>query len=114
MTMKPIALLLALALAGCHAHRASYVYSGGASEVSNSTGYSAGFSVAGDSPLLAGIIVAVLVAEGIRYYIRHPDGTLAPLSSGRFGDPEPDPSRRISEQDCSRPIVPDGGNLRCK
>ena len=28
--------------------------------------------------------------------------------------PEPDPARKISEQDCSKPIVLDGGNLRCK
>jgi len=28
--------------------------------------------------------------------------------------PEPDPTRRISEQDCSKPIELDGGNLRCK
>jgi hypothetical protein len=28
--------------------------------------------------------------------------------------PEPNPSRTISEQDCLKPIVLDGGNLRCK
>ncbi|MBI3375101.1 MAG: hypothetical protein HY017_25545 [Betaproteobacteria bacterium] len=28
--------------------------------------------------------------------------------------PELDPSRKISEQDCTKPIVLDGGNLRCK
>ena len=28
--------------------------------------------------------------------------------------PEPDPTRRISEQDCTKPIQLDGGNLRCK
>ena len=25
-----------------------------------------------------------------------------------------DPNRKISEQDCTKPIVFDGGNLRCK
>jgi hypothetical protein len=28
--------------------------------------------------------------------------------------PEPDPTRKISVQDCSKPIELDGGNLRCK
>ncbi len=28
--------------------------------------------------------------------------------------PELDPKRRISEQDCTKPIVHDTGNLRCK
>jgi len=28
--------------------------------------------------------------------------------------PEMDPKRKISEQDCTRPIVLDGGNLKCK
>ena len=30
------------------------------------------------------------------------------------GAPPPmDPARKVSEQDCSRPVVPDQGNLRC-
>src|ERR1035437_1314813 len=28
--------------------------------------------------------------------------------------PAPDPSRRINEQDCTKPIELNGGNLRCK
>jgi hypothetical protein len=36
------------------------------------------------------------------------------MPPGSFRDPGPDPSRKVSEQDCSRPIVLDGGNLRCK
>lgn len=28
--------------------------------------------------------------------------------------PEPDPNRKISEQDCTQPFEFDGGNLRCK
>ena len=27
--------------------------------------------------------------------------------------PPMDPARKVSEQDCSRPVVPDQGNLRC-
>ena len=34
---------------------------------------------------------------------------------GRHYGPVPklDPTRKISEQDCTKPIVLDGGNLRC-
>jgi hypothetical protein len=28
--------------------------------------------------------------------------------------PKPDPERKISVQDCTKPITLDGGNLRCK
>jgi hypothetical protein len=39
--------------------------------------------------------------------------------SGMYGShygpaPALDPKRKISEQDCTKPIVFDGGNLRCK
>lgn len=34
--------------------------------------------------------------------------------SARGHAPEIDPARKISEQDCTKPIVLDGGNLRCK
>ena len=40
------------------------------------------------------------------------DSSMYPGTGG--ARPEPDPDRRISEQDCSRPVVADGGNLRCK
>jgi len=30
------------------------------------------------------------------------------------GTPELDPTRRISAQDCTKPLVEDGANLRCK
>jgi hypothetical protein len=37
------------------------------------------------------------------------------MYGSRYGPaPAPDPNRRISEQDCTKPIVLDGGNLRCK
>ncbi len=37
------------------------------------------------------------------------------MYSGTYG-PKPalNPDRTISEQDCTKPIVLDGGNLRCK
>jgi hypothetical protein len=37
------------------------------------------------------------------------------MVGGYYGRvPPPDPNRRISVQDCTKPIVPDGGNLLCK
>jgi hypothetical protein len=39
-------------------------------------------------------------------------------AGGMYGNyrpaPELDPKRKISEQDCTKPIVHDTGNLRCK
>jgi hypothetical protein len=36
------------------------------------------------------------------------------MVGGYYGRvPPPDPNRRISVQDCTKPIVADGGNLRC-
>ena len=31
----------------------------------------------------------------------------------REAAPPADPNRKISQQDCAKPFVPDGGNLRC-
>ena len=88
------AALLALPLGGCYAN---YAVQGSAAEVSLSG------SAGALSTLL---IVGVMVAAGIRYYQHGPDGQLWPL--------ELDPSRKVSEQDCSRPLNRDGGNLRCR
>jgi hypothetical protein len=55
-------------------------------------------------------VVAVLVAEGVRYYLRGPDGSLTPLER----TPEADPARTVREQDCTRPLALDGANLRCR
>lgn len=95
---------------GCYSYRFSYVSDAHSGAVMSSSSHGARISVASDSRLLAGIIVAVLLAEGVRYYLRGPDGTLTPLERA----PEADPSRRISEQDCTQPIARDGGNLRCR
>lgn len=67
-------------------------------------------SISSDSRLLVGIVVAAMLVEGVRYYLRGPDGTLTPLDRA----PDPDPSRRVSEQNCAEPLVFDGANLKCK
>lgn len=43
-----------------------------------------------------------------------PSGGRAGYGGYRGPVPPLDPSRKISVQDCTRPLVPDGGNLRCK
>ena len=53
---------------------------------------------------------AYLMADGVRYYTRMPDGTRMPYC----GAPEPDPSRRINVQDCARPVDLSAGNLMCR
>ena len=56
------------------------------------------------------LLVAVILADGVHYYLRAPDGTLTPY----YGAPDPDPARRVSVQDCTRPIDPSSGNLLCR
>jgi hypothetical protein len=90
-----------LALPGC------------ALSVSSSTG-SAGsvagsqVSVSSGSPLGNAIIVGVMVADGVQYYRLGPDGKTQVRS------PEMDPARKISVQDCTRPIDRSAGNLMCR
>jgi hypothetical protein len=65
-------------------------------------------SVASGSPLGNAIIVGVMLADGMRYYRLGPDGR-TPVRA-----PEPDPSRKINIQDCTRPVDPNAGNLLCR
>jgi hypothetical protein len=42
-------------------------------------------------------------------------GSMSRGTMGQRNPPAPlDPARKISEQDCSKPIDPQAGNLRCK
>jgi len=54
------------------------------------------------------IVVGVMAADGIQYYRIGPDGR-TPL----YGAPEPDPSRKINVQDCTKPVDREAGNLMC-
>src|SRR2546427_11831274 len=62
-------------------------------------------SVASGSPLGNAIIVGVMLADGVRYYRLGPDGKTSVRA------PEPDPTRKINIQDCTRPVDPNAGNL---
>jgi hypothetical protein len=94
--------LLFLLLAGCAHHEASL--NAGASSVSGTRIVSsgAGLQVNADG----GGVVAALVAAGLIaatvHDLRNPQRA-----------PEMDPSRSVSEQDCSQPID-STGNLRCR
>jgi len=65
-------------------------------------------SVASGSPLGNAIVVGVMVADGVHYYRFGPDGKTSVRA------PEPDPTRKINIQDCTRPVDPDAGNLLCR
>ena len=106
--MKHIVLLASLALAGC---QASYGYQWGMPAGSHSQATAVQMRVAVPSDSLAGaILIGVVFADGVRYYLRLPDGTRMPY----YGVPEPDPARRINVQDCTRPIDLAAGNLMCR
>ena len=65
-------------------------------------------SMASGSPLGNAIIVGVMLADGVHYYLLGPDGKTSVRA------PEPDPARKINIQDCTRPVDPDAGNLLCR
>ena len=105
--MKHAVLLVGLALAGCHA---SYGYRWGMPAGSSSAA-AVDMRVAVPSDSVAGaILIGVLLADGVRYYLRLPDGTSIPY----YGVPDADAARRINVQDCTRPIDIQAGNLMCR
>jgi hypothetical protein len=115
--MRMAALLACVSVAGCHSWALGF-QSGSAAgsgsrpsgSVSRSSAQDAGVSVASGDRVLTGIVVAVLLAEGVRYYLRGDDGTMTPLHYV----PQPDPGRTVSEQDCTAPVDPQLGNLLCR
>jgi len=94
-------ILIAVALAGCTVR-----YS--AEERASGPGTTSQVSVSGGSPLGNTIIVGVMLADGMQYYRLGPDGKTSVRA------PEPDPTRKINIQDCTRPVDPSAGNLRCR
>jgi hypothetical protein len=98
------ALLAAACLAGC-AHGQAQFSSGA---VSGAPGGTAGVGVQGGGSGVAALIGIGVAAAVI--YGSGPDGTMtgsakpAPLA----------PGRRVSEQDCSRPIEDPSANLKCR
>jgi hypothetical protein len=67
-----------------------------------------------DSRVGAAVIIAVLVADGLRYFRLDPDGRRTPVDPrehpGAAGFAPP----RVSVQDCTQPIDLEAGNLVCR
>jgi hypothetical protein len=113
--MRAAALLVVVALsAGCS--HVQYALSGGA-PVAATTGTSvtsgaAGLTVSSSS----GAAVIFLLTLGAIEYARNPQPFPSPSSLFSPTPPAPElaANRRISEQDCSKPVDLSLGNLRCK
>ena len=100
-----LALLCLLALAGCQS-RLHLDSPRGTPQAAPGTAYSGG---ALDVRATSGSVAGALIGLGLIAVTIHggaPDRIRAA--------PELDPARSINEQDCTRPIAPSGGNLRCR
>jgi hypothetical protein len=98
-----VCIIVAVALAGCTVRYSARDRASGPSSTTASQ-----VSVASGSPLGNAIIVGVMLADGVRYYRLGPDGKTSVRA------PEPDPTRKINIQDCTRPFDSNAGNLLCR
>ena len=96
-------IIVTLALAGCTVR-----YSARERASAQGITTTSEVSVASGSPLANAIIVGVMLADGMHYYRLGPDGKTSVRA------PEPDPTRKINVQDCTRPVDPNAGNLFCR
>src|SRR5437899_8975897 len=96
-------IIVTVALAGC-----TVLYSAQERVSAAGSTTTSQVSVASGSPLGNAIIVGVMFADGVHYYRLGPDGKTSVRA------PEPDPTRKINIQDCTRPVDPDAGNLLCR
>jgi len=78
------------------------------SDVGSGTG-SSGMSASTGSPVGTAIIVGVMAADAVHYYRMGPDG-----KTPMYSAPEPDPTRKINVQDCTKPVDFSAGNLLCR
>ena len=107
-TRTALALIAALFLGAC-AHTEVALNSGSRS-VTTSAGLQVNASGGAAAVLAAGMIIAVGMSEP-----SEPAPRYRSLAEWFANEPIPemDPSRSVSEQDCSRPIV-GSGNLKCR
>lgn len=64
---------------------------------------------------IAACFALVLLGSGCSAPASAPGRSGYDMGSDRFGPiPAPDPDRAISVQDCTQPLTPDGGNLKCR
>lgn len=109
--LRLLAVALALGVSGCASTNiragSAYVATGSGSVTSTQV------QVSTDSAVATAIVVGVLLAEGLRYFLQAPDGKRTPLP-GLTADQVRAWPPRVSEQDCARPVEPDAGNQRCR
>ena len=98
--VRVLVLLVALLIAGCSSNTAWRVSTG-----TPNPGAQVHVSSSGDLAALFGLAI---LAGGV-----YAAGTTTDLSYTRH-PPEMAPDRRISEQDCTKPIDYSLGNIRCK
>ena len=103
MVAAPAAVIATLALSGCSVRYSNQSAVAGGTQTSQ-------ISVSSGSVLGTALIAGIVVADGVRYYRIGPNGTKSPISYV----PDPDPSRRVNAQDCTRPVDPAAGNLLCR
>jgi hypothetical protein len=117
------AVLLASFVAGCshvQVNANSATSSGAAAAPSSGTSVtssSAGVQASSGSRGLTNAIIAVGLVAGAIEYSRDPRPFPSPaalLPANTPPAPALAPDRRVSEQDCTRPIDLSSGNLRCK
>jgi hypothetical protein len=96
-------IIVAVALAGC-----TLRYSAQERASAQGSTTASRMNVASGSPLGNAIIVGVMLADGVHYYRLGPDGKTSVRAA------EPDPTRKINIQDCTRPVDPNAGNLLCR
>ncbi len=70
---------------------------------------SAGASFSTASPVATAVVVGVMAADAVHYYSMGPDG-----KTPMYRAPEPDPTRAINAQDCTKPVDFSAGNLLCR
>jgi len=61
------------------------------------------------APIGTAIVVGTMAADGINYYRMGPDG-----KTPMYRAPEPDPTRKVNVQDCTKPVDFSAGNLSCR
>jgi hypothetical protein len=96
-------IIVTVALTGCSVRYSAQERASGLGTATTSQ-----VNVSSGSPLGNAIIVGVMLADGMHYYRLGPDGKTSVRA------PEPDPTRRINAQDCTRPVDPNAGNLLCR
>jgi len=90
----------AIALQGCAVRISSGTASGAAA---------ASARISTVSPVATAVVVGVMAADAAHYYSMGPDGKTL-----MYRAPEPDPTRAINAQDCTKPVDFSAGNLMCR